>query len=104
MKRAPLAGGPSIPLQEDDLPAIAGGTPVRTRDARLVFGAPVIGEAEVASVVECLRSRWIGLGPRVEELEQEFRSLQGCALCSRRKQRNGRNPSRSGRAGHWSGR
>ncbi len=77
MKRAPLAGGPSIPLQEDDLPAIAGGTPVRTRDARLVFGAPVIGEAEVASVVECLRSRWIGLGPRVEELEQEFARYKG---------------------------
>ncbi len=72
MKRAPLAGGPSIPLQEDDRPAIAGGAPVRRRDARLVFGAPVIGDAEIASVVECLRSRWIGLGPRVEQLEREF--------------------------------
>jgi len=77
MKRAPLAGGPSIPLQEDDLPAIAGGTPVRTRDARMVFGAPVIGEAEIASVVECLRSRWIGLGPKVELLEQEFGRYKG---------------------------
>jgi dTDP-4-amino-4,6-dideoxygalactose transaminase len=77
MKRAPLAGGPSIPLREDERPAIAGGTPVRTRDARLVFGAPVIGDAEIASVVECLRSRWIGLGPRVEQLEQEFARYKG---------------------------
>jgi dTDP-4-amino-4,6-dideoxygalactose transaminase len=77
MKRAPLASGPSIPLQEDDRPAIAGGTPVRTRDRRLVFGAPVIGDAEIASVVECLRSRWIGLGPRVEQLEQEFARYKG---------------------------
>jgi len=69
MKRAPLAGGPSIPLQEDDRPAIAGGRPIRTRDTRLVFGAPVIGDAEIASVVECLRSRWIGLGPKVEQLK-----------------------------------
>lgn len=72
MKRAPLAGGHSIPLQEDDLPAIAGGTPVRSAERRLVFGAPVIGEAEVESVVECLRSNWIGLGARVERFERAF--------------------------------
>lgn len=66
-----------IPAQADDLPAIAGGKPVRAREARLVFGAPVIGEAEIASVVECLRSRWIGLGPRVEQFEQEFARYKG---------------------------
>jgi len=77
MKRAPLAGGHPISLQENDLPAIAGGTPVRGREARLVFGAPVIGEAEIASVVECLRSRWIGLGPRVEQFEQGFARYKG---------------------------
>ena len=72
MKRAPLASGHPAPLQDDDLPAIAGGTPVRAPESRLIFGAPVIGEAEIASVVECLRSRWIGLGPRVEQFEQAF--------------------------------
>jgi len=72
MKRAPLSGGHPTPLQEDDLPAIAGGTPVRQPEQRLVFGAPVIGEAEIASVVECLQSNWIGLGARVEQFEQAF--------------------------------
>ena len=64
-------------MQEDDLPALAGGTPVRPPERRLVFGAPVIGEAEIASVVECLRSRWIGLGPRVEAFEQAFARYKG---------------------------
>src|ERR1700759_2459340 len=40
--------------------------------SRLVFGAPVIGDAEIASVVECLRSKWIGLGARVERFERAF--------------------------------
>ncbi len=68
---------PDVPTQTDNLPAIAGGKPVRPREARLVFGAPVIGEAEIASVVECLRSRWIGLGPKVEQFEQEFARYKG---------------------------
>src|SRR5271169_5817798 len=56
----------------NSLPAIAGGTPVRSRANRLIFGAPVLGEEEIASVAECIRSNWIGLGARVERLEQEF--------------------------------
>jgi len=72
MKRAPLPGGLPTPVQDDDLPAIAGGTPVRAPQNPLVFGAPVIGEAEIASVVDCLRSRWIGHGPRVEQFEAAF--------------------------------
>lgn len=72
MKRAPLSSGHSTPVQDDDRPAIAGGTPLRAPGNRLVFGAPEIGEAEIASVVECLRSRWIGLGPRVEQFENAF--------------------------------
>jgi dTDP-4-amino-4,6-dideoxygalactose transaminase len=77
MKRVPLSEGYSIPVHEDDSPAVAGGTPVRSPEARLVFGAPVIGEAEIASVMECLRSSWIGLGPRVEKFEQEFARYKG---------------------------
>src|ERR1019366_6104311 len=78
MKRAPLAGGKSHPAQESSgRPAIAGGDPIRARDRRLIFGAPVIGEAEIASVTECLRSNWIGLGGRVERFEQEFARYKG---------------------------
>jgi dTDP-4-amino-4,6-dideoxygalactose transaminase len=77
MKRAPLGSGHPIPLQEDDRPAIAGGAPIRAREARLVFGAPVIGEAEIDSVVECLRGHWIGHGPKVEEFEREFSGYKG---------------------------
>src|SRR5450755_3026917 len=72
MKRVPQASGQSLSVQDDDRPAIAGGVAVRPPEKRLVFGAPVIGEAEIASVVDCLRSNWIGLGARVEQFEQEF--------------------------------
>ena len=37
----------------------------------------MIGEAEIASVTECLRSNWIGLGGRVERFEQEFSRYKG---------------------------
>src|ERR1035437_831043 len=78
MKRAALAGGQSHPVQESNsLPAIAGGDPIRAPDRRLIFGAPVIGEAEIASVTECLRSIWIGLGGRFEGFEQEFARYKG---------------------------
>ena len=43
----------------------------------LVFGAPQIGEAEIAEVVEVLRSRWLGTGPRVARFEQEFARYKG---------------------------
>src|SRR5271165_1433137 len=78
MRRAPLADGkPAISQEPNDLPAIAGGTPVRSRANRLVFGAPVLGEEEIASVAECIRSQWIGLGARVERFEQEFARYKG---------------------------
>ncbi len=38
----------------------------------LVFGAPRIGEEEIAEVEACLRSGWLGTGPRVARFEREF--------------------------------
>ncbi len=38
----------------------------------LVFGAPQIDEAEIAEVVSCLRSGWLGTGPRVAQFESDF--------------------------------
>ena len=31
----------------------------------LPFGAPLIGEGEIQEVSNCLRSGWLGTGPRV---------------------------------------
>jgi dTDP-4-amino-4,6-dideoxygalactose transaminase len=42
------------------------------RDQFLVFGAPDIGEAEIASVTEVLRSGWLGSGPQVTAFEEAF--------------------------------
>src|SRR6202012_4576194 len=71
MKRALLASR-HLSTVQNDLPAIAGGDPIRSRERRLIFGSPTISEAEITSVIECLRSNWIGTGPRVEELERRF--------------------------------
>jgi dTDP-4-amino-4,6-dideoxygalactose transaminase len=50
--------------------ALEGGRPVRSEF--LVFGAPRIGEEEIAEVVDTLRSGWIGFGPKCLRFEQEF--------------------------------
>lgn len=39
------------------------------RDEFLVFGSPLIGEAEIDEVVDSLRSGWIGTGPKVARFE-----------------------------------
>jgi dTDP-4-amino-4,6-dideoxygalactose transaminase len=46
------------------------------RDEFLVFGSPLIEEAEIAEVVACLRSGWIGTGPRVARFEERFRAYK----------------------------
>jgi dTDP-4-amino-4,6-dideoxygalactose transaminase len=43
----------------------------------LVFGAPAIGEEEIAEVEACLRSGWLGTGPRVARFEGDFAAYQG---------------------------
>jgi dTDP-4-amino-4,6-dideoxygalactose transaminase len=40
------------------------------RDSFLVFGSPLIGEDEIAEVVDSLRSGWIGTGPKVHRFER----------------------------------
>jgi len=67
----------SLDHRRSELPAIAGGVPVRPAERQLVFGAPVIGEAEISAVSECLRSGWIGVGPRVECFERSFARYKG---------------------------
>lgn len=45
----------------------------------LVFGAPLIEEAEIDEVVACLRSGWLGTGPRVARFEREFAAYKDSA-------------------------
>ncbi|MBD8524187.1 DegT/DnrJ/EryC1/StrS family aminotransferase [Pseudomarimonas arenosa] len=45
----------------------------------LVFGAPLIGEEEILEVEQCLRSGWLGTGPRVARFEQDFAAYKGVA-------------------------
>ncbi len=43
----------------------------------LVFGSPSIGEEEIEEVVACMRSSWLGTGPRVARFEREFAAYKG---------------------------
>jgi dTDP-4-amino-4,6-dideoxygalactose transaminase len=43
----------------------------------LVFGAPQIEEAEIEEIVACLRSGWLGTGPRVAQFERDFAAFRG---------------------------
>ena len=45
-------------------------------DEFLVFGSPLIEEAEIEEVVDCLRSSWLGTGPRVAKFEADFASYK----------------------------
>ncbi|MBW8369344.1 MAG: DegT/DnrJ/EryC1/StrS aminotransferase family protein [Arenimonas sp.] len=43
----------------------------------LVFAAPDIQEAEIAEVDACMRSGWLGTGPRVARFEAQFAAYKG---------------------------
>lgn len=43
-----------------------------SRDDFLVFGSPDIHEDEIDEVVDCLRSGWLGTGPKVARFEKQF--------------------------------
>lgn len=51
--------------------------PIRDKSNFLVFGAPALEEAEIAEVVDCLRSGWIGTGARVARFERDFAAYRG---------------------------
>lgn len=47
------------------------------RDTFLPFSPPLIGEEEIAEVVDTLRSDWITTGPKVRRFEEEFAGYVG---------------------------
>jgi dTDP-4-amino-4,6-dideoxygalactose transaminase len=52
----------------------------------IIFGSPLIEEAEIEEVVATLRSGWLGTGPRTAEFERRFAEYTGakhaCAVSS----------------------
>ncbi|NIM20120.1 MAG: aminotransferase class I/II-fold pyridoxal phosphate-dependent enzyme [Candidatus Latescibacteria bacterium] len=51
--------------------------PVRPKDRFLVFGSPMIEEAEINEVTDSLRKGWLGTGPKVAQFEDAFRAYKG---------------------------
>jgi dTDP-4-amino-4,6-dideoxygalactose transaminase len=43
----------------------------------LIFGSPLIEQAEIDEVVACMQSAWLGTGPRVAQFERDFATYQG---------------------------
>lgn len=50
---------------------------MKKRKDFLVFGSPLIEEAEIQEVVQSMRSGWIGTGPKVHQFEEMFRTYKG---------------------------
>lgn len=57
--------------------AIDGGSPVRA--TLLPYGRQAVDEADIAAVVEVLRSDWLTTGPKVAEFEEAFAARVGAA-------------------------
>ncbi|NJD05680.1 MAG: DegT/DnrJ/EryC1/StrS family aminotransferase [Methylococcaceae bacterium] len=59
-------------------------SPSSTRNPNpfLVFGAPDIRNEELLEVIECLKSGWIGTGPKVAKFENDFAVYKGVS-CDR---------------------
>lgn len=56
-----------------DIPAIAGGKPVRPGGDRfLAYFLPSIGKEEIAEVVDTLKSNWITTGPKTKLFAEQF--------------------------------
>lgn len=53
------------------------GEKMNKRKDFLVFGSPLIEEAEIQEVVLSMKSGWIGTGPKVHRLEEMFRQYKG---------------------------
>ena len=53
--------------------------PVRPKERFLVFGSPVIGDAEIAEVTASLHSGWLGTGPKVARFERNFAAYKSAS-------------------------
>ena len=60
---------------QNQLPAIAGGEPVR--ETKLYYGHQYIDDADIAAVVEVLKSDYLTCGPKITKLEEKLCSITG---------------------------
>ena len=60
----------------------------------LPLNRPSIGEAEIAAVTACLKSRWITTGPLCRSFEERFQALTGARHAVSVVLRDGRDASR----------
>jgi dTDP-4-amino-4,6-dideoxygalactose transaminase len=58
-------------------PASNPAKPIRSPEDFLIFGAPLIRDEEKREVLDCLETGWLGTGPKVAQLEREFRDYKG---------------------------
>ena len=42
----------------------------------LVFGSPLINIEEINEVIDCLKSGWLGTGPKVNQFEDQFKKYK----------------------------
>ena len=49
------------------------------RNSFLVFGSPLVEAAEIEEVMACLKSGWLGTGPKVAQFESDFADYKGVA-------------------------
>jgi dTDP-4-amino-4,6-dideoxygalactose transaminase len=50
---------------------------LHVREKFLVFGAPLIEDAEIEEVVATMKSGWLGTGPKVAKFEEDFKKYKG---------------------------
>ena len=62
-------------FSDENLPAIAGGRPVREKP--LSYARQCIDEEDISAVVEALRSDWLTTGPKITEFEEKFAAYVG---------------------------
>lgn len=54
----------------------------RKKDDFLVFGAPLIEDAEIDEVLSSLKTGWLGTGPKVDRFERDFLSYKGAEFAA----------------------
>jgi dTDP-4-amino-4,6-dideoxygalactose transaminase len=62
----------AVPVRENGMNSVKS-----SENEFLLFGEPLIEQDEIDEVIGCLKSGWIGTGPRVAQFEREFAAYKG---------------------------